>query len=63
MSFPVLFFSLKIDVSRFSVQEARALGIPEHALPVLSEDPTFEEVQKAHAHLQAIMASFVSANI
>jgi hypothetical protein len=45
------------------MQEARAMGIPEYALPTLSEEPTLKEAKAAQQKLDAIISSFMSANI
>jgi len=43
--------------------EAVAMGIPAYALPALKAEPTLEEARAAQEKVDAIVASYTSANI
>lgn len=59
----IMFYHVGLGIAHLCVQEARALGIPDYALPHLSSDPTLEEARAAQQKIESIVASFMSADI
>ena len=46
-----------------TVQEALSMGIPQSALPRISDQDSLEDLQAARTRLSGMIASFMSANI